>query len=215
MLPCAFIFTWLKVSSMAHEELPPVQSEGPKASWTTISVIATIVTLIGFYVGLFLIKAADSRIPPEVAAVTAPTELEAQQAAEAIEVDPAADAALLAGVDGANVYRQCAACHQPTGEGVPGAFPPLNQTDWVTGDPAVPVRVVMYGLRGPITVRGNTYSGMMPPLGLNDVEIAAVVNYIRTAWDNQADAIDVAFVRNIRNETRGRTTPWTAAELGK
>lgn len=120
------------------------------------------------------------------------------------------------GPDGKAVYgTTCAACHQATGEGVSGVYPPLAGSEWVTGDEAKIVRVVLHGLTGPVEVTGETYSGMMPPWGgvLKDPELAAVLTYIRSSWGNKATPVTAAKVASIRAATTSRATPWTAPEL--
>jgi mono/diheme cytochrome c family protein len=111
----------------------------------------------------------------------------------------------------------CAACHQPTGQGVEGAFPPLDKSEWVNGDEAKMVRIIMHGLSGPVEVAGQTYSSMMPPWGgvLSDADIAAVATYVRGAWGNKAAPVTTATVASIRAATAKRSTPWTVAELAK
>lgn len=98
----------------------------------------------------------------------------------------AASAVQAASADGAAVFRdQCAACHQPNGQGVPDQFPPLaNNADlFLSRD--YPARVVLFGLSGKIKVGERTFDSVMPPLGvLDDEEIAAVVSYIRQNWGN-------------------------------
>ncbi|MCB5191471.1 cytochrome c [Methylobacillus arboreus] len=120
-------------------------------------------------------------------------------------------------VSGASVFgSRCASCHQANGQGVPGAFPPLAGAEYVLGDPEVLVRIVLHGLQGEIKVAGQTYNGIMPPWEsqLGDEEIAAVINHIRTELgENQADKIDAALVKKIREQTKDRQTPWTASEL--
>jgi len=119
---------------------------------------------------------------------------------------PAPARAPAAAVDGkAEFERQCSACHQAEGQGVPGAFPPLAGNPDLFRDRLFPVRVILKGLQGAITVKGERYSGVMPPFDhLADAEIAAVVNYVRGAWGNAAlrpqgfteiDAADVAGAR--------------------
>ena len=120
------------------------------------------------------------------------------------------------GPDGKVVYSTtCAACHQATGEGVEGTYPPLAGSEIVNGDEAKVIRIVLHGLTGPVEVAGETYSGMMPPWGgvLKDPELAAVLTYVRGAWGNKAAPITTAKVAAIRAATASRTTPWTAAEL--
>jgi mono/diheme cytochrome c family protein len=91
---------------------------------------------------------------------------------------------------GARVFEQsCSVCHQPTGLGVPGAFPPLvghvAESFAQPAGRAYLVRVVLYGLAGEITVKGNTFASAMPPWAqLKDDEIAAALDHVLTAWGN-------------------------------
>ena len=110
----------------------------------------------------------------------------------------------------------CAACHQPTGKGLEGLAPPLAESEWVLGDPERIVKVVMHGLRGPIKVKGLSYSYDMPAAGfLSDEQIAGVLTYIRREWDHEASPVPLDLVQKIRAETKGRTDAWTEAELQK
>jgi mono/diheme cytochrome c family protein/glucose/arabinose dehydrogenase len=110
----------------------------------------------------------------------------------------------------------CAACHQPTGKGLEGLAPPLAESEWVLGEPDRIVKVVMHGLRGPIKVKGVTYSYDMPAAGfLSDEQVAGVLTYIRREWDHEASPVSVDLVKKIREENKGRTDAWTEAELGK
>src|SRR5439155_5056989 len=118
--------------------------------------------------------------------------------------------------DGKVVFSTtCAACHQATGEGVEGTYPPLAGSELANGDEAKLIRIVLHGLTGPVEVAGETYSGMMPPWGgiLKDADVAAVLTYVRSAWGNKAAPVTAAKVAAIRAATASRTTPWTAAEL--
>ena len=93
----------------------------------------------------------------------------------------------------------CATCHQATGLGLPGAFPPLAGSEWLLGNPEVPVRIAIAGMSGPITVKGVAYnSAMPPPPGLTDDQIAEAVTYARTNFGNKASAVDAAFVKQVR-----------------
>ena len=83
----------------------------------------------------------------------------------------------------------CASCHQATGQGIPGAFPPLagHAPELVAADGgrAYLVNVLLYGLQGPITVSDTAYNGVMPAWGhLGDDQLAAVANHVLHAWDN-------------------------------
>ena len=131
-----------------------------------------------------------------------------------LHADPAADVA-----KGKTLFQACAACHQATGAGIPGVFPPLAGSDWVTGSEERVVRVILNGVAGPLKVTGKPYNSAMPgfgPGGSNwtDDKIAAVATYIRQAWSNKAAAITTEKVKEIREKgAAGRTKPWTGAEL--
>jgi mono/diheme cytochrome c family protein len=114
--------------------------------------------------------------------------------------------------DGAAIFAQsCAACHQADGRGVPGAFPPLAGSPWVTGDEKTAVRIVLLGIQGPIDVKGATFNGMMPPWrdSLDDAQIAAVLSHVRSQFGNQAPAIRAETVAALRATYKGRPGPWT------
>ena len=117
---------------------------------------------------------------------------------------------------GAAVYaRTCIACHQPTGLGLPPVFPPLANAPIVAGNPELPVKFILQGLMGPITVNGMTYNSMMPPVaGVSDADIADALTYVRQSFGNKANAVTADQVKAIRAATAGRTTMWTTAELG-
>lgn len=120
-----------------------------------------------------------------------------------------------AAIDGKQLFTTaCQSCHQASGQGLTGVFPPLAGAEWVTGDPAVLAQIVLHGLTGPIKVSGAQYSGMMPPFGaqFNDAELAAILSYIRDAWGNGAPAIEAAAIQAAREATSDRTTPWAGEE---
>jgi len=112
-----------------------------------------------------------------------------------------------AGVDGKQLYgAKCAACHQASGLGVAGVFPPLAGAEWVVGDEKVLASILLHGLQGEIVVKGNTYKGVMPAFGtLADAEIAAVLTYIRGDWGNQAAPVLAATVTAQREATKAQT----------
>ena len=77
-------------------------------------------------------------------------------------------------------------CHQDTGKGLPGTYPPLVGSPIVLGDPAIPIRILLHGLQGDVTVEGATYNGQMPSWDrFSDEQIAAVLTYVRGAWTNE------------------------------
>ena len=101
------------------------------------------------------------------------------------------------------------------GQGIPGVFPPLEGSEWVTEKKGRLIRLLLQGMTGTIDVGGTTYSGAMPPWGgsLDDEQIAQVSTYIRTSWGNDAAAVTADEVARVRAATKGRKNPWTAEEL--
>lgn len=116
---------------------------------------------------------------------------------------------------GKRVFNSCAACHQGSGVGVPGQFPPLAQSEWVQGDDATLVRILLQGLEGPIDVKGKSYNDAMPAWAskLNDTQIAAVLTYIRASWDNGAAPVSSERVAEVRAKVGKRDRAWSASEL--
>lgn len=117
-------------------------------------------------------------------------------------------------IDPARLYRNtCQVCHQPGGAGA-GAFPPLANSDWVQGGEQRLIRVMLNGLTGPVTVNGKEYNSVMPGLGhqLSDEQIAAILTYIRSEWENNAPEVTVETVAAVRAEV-GTRSEWTQAEL--
>ncbi len=115
----------------------------------------------------------------------------------------------------------CIACHQASGMGSAGQFPPLVGSEWVQGPPERLIRIPLNGLTGPIQVKGQTWTGLsMPAFGAtppldNDESLAAVLTYVRQAWGNNAPPITPEQVKAVRAETASRSTPWTVEELLK
>ena len=108
------------------------------------------------------------------------------------------------------------ACHQPDGKGLPGAFPPLVGSRNLLGPVDLPTRIILKGLQGPLQAGGKYYNSMMPGHEglLTDQQIADVLNYTRSAWGNKAGEVSARTVNSVRSEIAGRTSPWTAGELG-
>ena len=118
--------------------------------------------------------------------------------------------------DGEAIYMsRCMSCHQTDGAGIAGVFPPLNGTDWVVGDKGRLIRIVLDGMMGETEVQGVVYSGAMPPWKsfLSDEEVAAVLTYVRNAWENDASAVTPQEVGLVREATKDRASSWTAEEL--
>ena len=135
----------------------------------------------------------------------------------AADRQPTTDRALIAEASrsrGARLYDEyCASCHQPQGGGVPGEFPPLVGTDWVSGDKGRLIRSVLHGMQGPVEIGGVLYDEVMPAHDfLSDTKLAELLTYIRQEFGGGADPIHKSEVTLVRN-VDARTEPWQAAEL--
>lgn len=137
---------------------------------------------------------ADSQTSGETASSEAATEPTAEAEPETSGEAPASEvAAVTWDVDNGNtVYgAHCVACHQASGQGIPGAFPPLadHAVDiYAAGGHEYLMDVLLFGLQGSVTVNGMAYNGLMPAWQqLSDGDIADVINHILTAWDTPPD----------------------------
>src|SRR6185312_3219491 len=86
---------------------------------------------------------------------------------------------------GQTVFRtNCIACHQLTGQGIPGAFPPLAQSDFLNKDKIRAIKTVTGGRHGKLVVNGHEFDGVMPAWSLPDDQIANVLTYVYNSWGN-------------------------------
>jgi len=125
------------------------------------------------------------------------------------ELSGPAPAAPGAAVDGKALFAaQCAACHQATGLGLPGVFPPLDGSEWVQGEPRVLANILLHGITGEITVKGAKFQGAMPSFQqLSDDELAGIASFIRGNWSNKAGALAPDLFAKERKDG-SRTTPF-------
>ena len=189
--------------SLLREHAEPRHGNEPVPAW-----LITVFCCIIFWAGLYL--ASNSGGFREDVFDTSQT-LPGEAAAQTGPVDPK--------VLGKRVFTQnCIVCHQPTGLGVAGQFPPLAGSEWVLGgewhgDNHL-VNLLLNGLQGPVQVKGAPYNNAMPPWKmLTDEQIAAVLTYIRSEWGNAAPPISADYVKMIRGQTPDRTEPWTMKDL--
>jgi cytochrome c oxidase cbb3-type subunit II len=100
-------------------------------------------------------------------------------------------------LDGAMLYgNNCQACHQASGEGLPGAFPSLKDSKIVLDDdPEFLVEIIMKGYNA------REAFAEMPAVGqinnLKAEEVTAIVNHERTSWGNKARKVTVEEVTRI------------------
>ncbi|HEX6849316.1 MAG TPA: c-type cytochrome [Chitinophagaceae bacterium] len=121
---------------------------------------------------------------------------------------------------GKSIYLSyCSTCHGKEGDGIANIAPPLAGSDLLIGDTETPIKILLDGLTGPVTVNGVSYSfsnampGLRNNIETNNGEIAAVLTYVRNAFGNKAPATTVDQVGKTRAATGGRKTPYTISEL--
>ncbi|MFO7825820.1 MAG: copper-containing nitrite reductase [Cyclobacterium sp.] len=100
---------------------------------------------------------------------------------------------------GKKMYMQaCFACHQSNGEGIPNAFPPLAQSDYLNEDVNRSIDALLFGLSGEIEVNGKKYNSIMPAQQLSDEEVANVLTYVYNSWDNNGTLVSPEMVKSRR-----------------
>jgi nitrite reductase (NO-forming) len=102
---------------------------------------------------------------------------------------------------GKNLYsRSCFACHQIDGSGLANAFPPLAGSDFLNADVNRAINIVLKGLTGEIEVNGKKFNSTMPAQVLNDDEIASVLTYVYSQWDNNGTLVTPEMVKAQRDK---------------
>jgi len=111
----------------------------------------------------------------------------------------------------------CSGCHSPDGMGKPNQAPPLAGSEWVQVEkPERMIRIPLYGLNGPITVKEQqmSFPAGMVAIGwdMPEDDLAAVLTYIRQAWGNKASRVTAQQVKAVKAEV-GPRGPFTPEEL--
>ena len=183
------------------------ENEEPSENYSPMPVFLLFVfAALCFWGGIYLVH-YDGEFSPDAYTL----DYDPNAGVEAVEIDLFAR--------GKKIYAaQCIACHQTSGLGVAGAFPPLAGSEWVLGHKEVLARILINGMNGPIEVLGNQYNGNMPafgPSGLNlkPLDIASVLTYIRQEWGNEGSEFAVEDMEKYIADYSARTTPWTAEEI--
>lgn len=184
-----------ETAARAREQHEPEELHTP-IGWPLLLVFLTIIGWGAAYYFHDLLSATEGTS-------------EAGDRRSAMVVDPTEKA------DGAAVFAgNCTACHQASGLGLPGVFPPLADSEWVLAQKDIPIQILLRGVTGPMTVLGVSYNGAMPSFAhLSDSEIAAVLTHIRQSWGNSAGEIAAEDISAGRGASATRGTPWTESEL--
>jgi len=112
---------------------------------------------------------------------------------------------------------RCASCHQSNGLGIATQYPPLAGSEWVSANPALITKIILKGLKGEITVKGEKYGTSaalnMAAVPIDDREIANVVTYVRQAWGNDFGELTTDEVATIRSDTVDQKDQWIGEVL--
>ena len=109
-------------------------------------------------------------------------------------------------------------CHRGDGNGLAPAFPPISNSAWLT-DAERSIKIVLYGLMGPIEVDGKKFDGQVPmtPFAgmLKDDEVASVLTFVRNHFGNKSGPVTVEEVKQVRAAQPGRMMFYTVDQLLK
>ena len=189
-----------------HSQLSRDKDEPAEGFSLTPIFIVFLFCGFGFWAGLYLTQNSGN-FAPSAFDLNAP---KASLAGGPVAFEP--DAA-----KGEKLFIvNCAACHQATGLGVPGAFPPLAKSAWVAGSEERIIKAIIAGLAGEIEVNGVKYNGNMPNIGagLKDGQIAHIATYVRQAWGNVAEPVMDTKVTEVRKAI-GNRAQYSPADLLK
>jgi mono/diheme cytochrome c family protein len=185
----------------SHEkQLGTRLDEGGRYALLPIGILFALSALILFS-GTYLNRYAGHYSPAIFNETAKPSSGEA-----AVKIDPVA-----MGKSAFNAV--CITCHQATGQGVPGIYPPLAGSEWVNGPSGRVIRIVLYGLKGDVHVEGHDFNAAaMPVFGQvsgsaynwSDEKIAAVLTYVRQEWGNKSGPISADDVSAARKATGDR-----------
>src|SRR5258708_8454720 len=110
----------------------------------------------------------------------------------------------------------CQTCHQANGGGVPGQYPPVAGSEVTTGGSQGPAMIVLKGLQGPVTVKGQKFgTAVMQPWDktLTDQKIADVLTYERSEWGNNGSAVTAEQIAALRKHLANHPESFTEPDI--
>lgn len=196
-------------AAIQREKREPRVGLEPLSLWL-FSIYGLAIFFGGFYLGRYAGDFSGDSFDPRGGQQLAKKSTAAGQGAQQLaELSPAAR--------GKKIFlANCATCHQASGTGVAGQYPPLTGSEYVNGGTRRLGMILLKGLQGPLKVQGAQYgSAVMQPWEktLTDAKIADVLTYIRSDWENNASAVAPEGIAALRKELAGRTESWTEADL--
>jgi mono/diheme cytochrome c family protein len=196
-------------AAIQREKLEPRVGLEPLSLWL-IAVYGLAIFFGGAYLGRYSGNVSGDGLDPLGGAPRAIKSGGPAGATQTAELSPAER--------GKKIFlANCAVCHQPSGVGAQGqGYPPLAGSEIVNGGARRPAMIVLKGLTGPITVKGQHYgSAVMQPWDktLTDQKIADVLTYVRQEWGNTGGPITAEGIAALRKELAGRAESWTEPDI--
>ncbi len=196
-------------AAIQREKPEPRVGLEPLSLWL-IGIYGLAVFCGGFYLGRYAGDfSGDSLDPIGEQQLGKKSSAAGQSAQQVAELSPASR--------GKKIFlANCATCHQASGTGVAGQYPPLAGSDYVSGGTRRLGMILLKGLQGPLKVKGAQYgSAVMQPWEktLTDAKIADVLTYVRSDWGNNASPVAPEGIAALRKELAGRSDSWTEADL--
>lgn len=196
-------------AAIQRENREPLAGREPLSLWL-IGLYAITLFVGAFYLGRYSGAFSGHSLDPAAGRQLANKPRAAEQGAQQVtELSPAAR--------GKKIFlANCATCHQASGTGVAGQYPPLAGSEYVNGGTRRLGMILLKGLQGPLKVKGAQYgSAVMQPWEktLSDAKIADALTYIRSDWGNNASGVAPEGVTALRKELAGRSESWTEPDL--
>ena len=181
----------------------------PKATWRPVPVWLLVLLLLLLYWGMLYFDQHGGWFSQEVySPFRSETEIAFYQPPKE-------------GIDlgrGKKVFDDfCSVCHNLDGMGKPNQAPPLNGSEWLQQSPNRLLRIPLYGLSGPITVKGQQMTFPIPMVAigqnLSEDDLAAVLTYVRQVWANKAPPITAEQVRAVKAQVGNHPLAFTPEEV--
>ena len=196
-------------AAIQREKREPRVGQEPLSIWLIVIYGLAVFfggAYLGRYSGNFNGTSLDPLGGPPPTKITGPGGPETGPAAELSQAER-----------GKKVFSaNCVVCHQADGNGSPSqGYPPLAGSEITNGGSRRAAMVVMKGLQGPITVKGQKFGSavMQPWESLGDQKIADVLTYERQAWGNKGSPLSKEQIAALRKELASHPGSFTEPDL--
>jgi mono/diheme cytochrome c family protein len=199
------------MNSEPRQPTSPAASAEPNAALATVPLWLIVLMLLLLYWGAVYFDRHGGWFSPKVYGPYASID-EVQSWQPVSNEDP------MVARGKAVFHVTCELCHNPDGMGKPNQAPPLAGSEWVqTENPARLIRIPLYGLEGPISVKGQrmVFPAAMLAIGasLPEDDVAAVLTYVRQAWGNKASPVSVEQIKAVKAQVGNHPQPFTPEQV--